>query len=125
MFAKRTSEPVAHRKIQQHILATPSSESVKVVVRCRPFLESEIRKKENRSCTIDKETNQISLLRDKRQNELKTFRYDSVFDEYSTQQDVYSEAAFSVVENSFTGYNGTVFAYGQTGCGKTFTMVGS
>jgi len=38
---------------------------------------------------------------------------------------VYSEAAFSVVENSFTGYNGTVFAYGQTGCGKTFTMVGS
>ncbi len=64
-------------------------------------------------------------MRDKRQNELKTFRYDSVFDEYSTQQDVYSEAAFSVVENSFTGYNGTVFAYGQTGCGKTFTMVGS
>lgn len=75
-------------------------------------MESEIRKKENKSCTIDKETNQISLLRDKRHNETKTFRYDSVFDEYSSQQDVYSEAAFSVVENSFTGYNGTVFAYG-------------
>ncbi len=64
-------------------------------------------------------------MRDKRHNEFKTFRFDGVFDEYSTQQDVYSEAAFSVVENSFTGYNGTVFAYGQTGCGKTFTMVGS
>ena len=82
------------------------------MVRCRPFLDSEVRKKENRSCTIDKETNQISLLRDRRTNEYKTFKFDGVFDEYSTQQDVYSEAAFSVVENSFTGYNGTVFAYG-------------
>lgn len=38
---------------------------------------------------------------------------------------MYNEAAFSVVEGSFSGYNGTVFAYGQTGCGKTYTMVGA
>jgi type II secretory ATPase GspE/PulE/Tfp pilus assembly ATPase PilB-like protein len=38
---------------------------------------------------------------------------------------VYSESAFSVVESCFTGYNGTVFAYGQTGTGKTFTMIGN
>jgi len=57
MFAKRTSEPAALRKLQQQALTNPSSESVKVVVRCRPFLDSEIKKKENRNCTIDKETN--------------------------------------------------------------------
>lgn len=29
-----------------------------------------------------------------------------------------------LVENVLEGYNGTIFAYGQTGCGKTFTMTG-
>jgi len=38
--------------------------------------------------------------------------YDEVFDENSTQQEIYQEAAFSIVEESFEGYNGTVFAYG-------------
>jgi len=64
-------------------------------------------------------------MRERLTREYKTFRYDAVFNELSSQQDVYSEAAFSVVEGSFTGYNGTVFAYGQTGCGKTYTMVGA
>ena len=48
-----------------------------------------------------------------------------MFDQNSVQQEVYAEAAFSVVEETFNGYNGTVFAYGQTGSGKTYTMVGS
>jgi kinesin family protein 3/17 len=30
-----------------------------------------------------------------------------------------------MVENVLEGYNGTIFAYGQTGCGKTFTMMGT
>ena len=42
----------------------------------------------------------------------KTFRFDEVFDQTSKQQEVYASAAFSVVEDSFKGYNGTVFAYG-------------
>jgi len=29
-----------------------------------------------------------------------------------------------LVENVLEGYNGTIFAYGQTGCGKTYTMTG-
>lgn len=59
------------------------------------------------------------------QTQYKSFRFDEVFDEFSTQSEIYSEAAFSVVEDAFKGYNGTVFAYGQTGCGKTHTMIGS
>lgn len=42
----------------------------------------------------------------------------------SKQQDVYDECAFPLVESVLKGYNGTIFAYGQTGCGKTFTMMG-
>jgi len=52
------------------------------------------------------------------------FTYDAVYDTDSTQQVVYNESAFSLVESVLEGYNGTIFAYGQTGCGKTHTMVG-
>lgn len=54
----------------------------------------------------------------------KTFTFDAVFDDDSTQAGVYQETAYSLVTNVLDGYNGTIFAYGQTGCGKTFTMEG-
>ena len=54
----------------------------------------------------------------------KAFTYDSVYDMESTQQQVYDESAFPLVESVLEGYNGTIFAYGQTGCGKTHTMMG-
>ena len=38
--------------------------------------------------------------------------------------DVYNRVARSIVDNVLEGYNGTIFAYGQTGTGKTFTMEG-
>ncbi len=47
-----------------------------------------------------------------------------MFDENSQQELVYSKTAFGLVENVLLGYNGTIFAYGQTGCGKTHSMVG-
>ena len=54
-----------------------------------------------------------------------TFSFDSVFDVNSTQMDVYAMAAKPIIDDVTQGYNGTVFAYGQTGAGKTFTMEGS
>ena len=56
--------------------------------------------------------------------EAKPFTFDSVYDENSTQRAVYDETAFPLVEAVLGGYNGTIFAYGQTGCGKTWTMTG-
>jgi kinesin family protein 3/17 len=38
--------------------------------------------------------------------------------------DVYNETARPIIEKVLAGYNGTIFAYGQTGTGKTFTMEG-
>ena len=48
-----------------------------------------------------------------------------MYDDDSTQQNVYNESAFPIVESVLEGYNGTIFAYGQTGCGKTHTMTGT
>lgn len=54
----------------------------------------------------------------------KPFTFDHVFGQDSLQSYVYEQTAFSLVDNVLEGYNGTIFAYGQTGCGKTHTMMG-
>jgi kinesin family protein 3/17 len=55
---------------------------------------------------------------------VKTFTFDSVFGTDSTQAEVYNETARPIVDAVLEGYNGTIFAYGQTGTGKTYTMAG-
>ena len=47
-----------------------------------------------------------------------------VFDWTITQEDIYNRCASNIIENVLEGYNGTIFAYGQTGTGKTHTMTG-
>jgi DNA replication protein DnaC len=42
----------------------------------------------------------------------------------SEQENIFAETAFPVCENVLQGYNGTIFAYGQTGTGKTHTITG-
>ena len=54
----------------------------------------------------------------------KVFTFDSVYDWNSEQANIFAETAFPVCENVITGYNGTIFAYGQTGTGKTHTITG-
>lgn len=55
---------------------------------------------------------------------LKQFTFDAVYDWNSKQSDLYDEAARPLVDSVLEGYNATIFAYGQTGTGKTYTMEG-
>ncbi|XP_075687537.1 kinesin-like protein KIF19 [Rhinoderma darwinii] len=54
----------------------------------------------------------------------KTFVFDEVLDQYASQDCVYESTTKSLVEGIVSGYNATVFAYGPTGTGKTYTMLG-
>lgn len=54
----------------------------------------------------------------------KVYLFDKVFKPNATQEKVYNEAARSIVADVLAGYNGTIFAYGQTSSGKTHTMEG-
>ena len=54
----------------------------------------------------------------------KTFTFDRVLNSDSTQETAYLEAGRSSVHALLKGFNGTIFAYGQSGSGKTFTMLG-
>jgi centromeric protein E len=53
------------------------------------------------------------------------FAFDKTFDESSTTQQVYDSVAKGIVTSVSSGVNGTIFAYGQTSSGKTYTMQGS
>ena len=52
------------------------------------------------------------------------FRYDAVYGENSATKDVYEGVCRELVDGALRGVNGTIFAYGQTSSGKTFTMQG-
>jgi len=54
----------------------------------------------------------------------KVYVFDKVFKTNTTQEDVYNATAKQIVEDVLSGYNGTIFAYGQTSSGKTHTMEG-
>ncbi|NWU78953.1 KIF19 protein, partial [Onychorhynchus coronatus] len=64
------------------------------------------------------------ILRANRPRE-KTFVFDVVFDHTATQEEVYVSTTKSLIEGVISGYNATIFAYGPTGTGKTYTMLGT
>ncbi|NXR28617.1 KIF24 protein, partial [Cinclus mexicanus] len=53
------------------------------------------------------------------------FYFDEVFGESCTNHDVYMKTAYPLIQHIFNGGNATCFAYGQTGAGKTYTMIGN
>ena len=102
-----------------------TSEAVKVVVRSRPFNSKEVA--EDRKGIVEMNINlcQVMIHNPKEpEEEPKRFTFDAVYDDQSTQRAVYDETGYPLVEAVLQGYNGTMFAYGQTGCGKTHTMQG-
>ena len=64
------------------------------------------------------------ILRANRSRE-RQFVFDMVFDAKSTQQDVFEKTTKCLLNGVLNGYNATVFAYGATGAGKTYTMLGT
>ncbi|KAG0207539.1 kinesin motor protein cin8 [Mortierella sp. GBA30] len=119
---------------QQHMMASKSSGNqnnaaaankelnIQVVVRIRNRNEREV--KENSPVAVQAHNKEIlvpSTLGDRAPS--KTYSFDRVF-MYSDQECIYNEVVTPILEEVLTGYNCTIFAYGQTGTGKTFTMEG-
>ena len=119
------------------------NDNMKVMVRIRPPLprEMEFGIPFRSICEVSSDNTVITILEYmgvstdelERQHELiynpsifqhHRFTFDYVFDQDSTQLEVYLKAAKPVVSSILEGYNSTIFAYGQTGTGKTYTMEG-
>uniref|UniRef100_A0A1Q3EUL0 Kinesin-like protein unc-104 n=1 Tax=Culex tarsalis TaxID=7177 RepID=A0A1Q3EUL0_CULTA len=107
--------------------------SVKVAVRVRPFNSREIARES--SCIIEMSGNTTCITNPKvppgSSESVKRFNYDYSYwshnprdPEFSTQAMVYSDIGEEMLQHSFDGYNVCIFAYGQTGAGKSYTMMG-
>ncbi|XP_021240309.1 kinesin-like protein KIF21A isoform X5 [Numida meleagris] len=90
--------------------------SVRVAVRIRPQLAKEKIEGCHICTSVTPGEPQVFLGKD------KAFTFDYVFNIDSQQEEIYTQCIEKLIEGCFEGYNATVFAYGQTGAGKTYTM---
>ncbi|CAK9801024.1 Osmotic avoidance abnormal protein 3 [Anthophora quadrimaculata] len=105
--------------------AIQMSESVKVAVRCRPMNSKEQQQGCRNVVTIDSPSKCCTLeCPSAGTGNGKVYQFDATFGPEATTESVYENVGSVIVEAVLDGYNGTVFAYGQTGCGKSHTMRG-
>ncbi|XP_075888977.1 kinesin-like protein KIF3A isoform X1 [Nelusetta ayraudi] len=101
------------------------NDNVKVVVRCRPLNQKEKMMGNKQAVVVDEIRGTVTVNKlDASQEPPKMFTFDTVFGPDSKQLDVYNLTARPIIDSVLEGYNGTIFAYGQTGTGKTYTMEG-
>lgn len=93
------------------------SESIKVICRVRPLNSTEIGNGSKFVLTFPGDGKTVCIGG-------KNFTYDHVVTPKNTQAEVYDVVAKPIVADVLNGYNGTIFAYGQTSSGKTYTMEG-
>jgi len=95
-----------------------NKENIKVIVRIRPKIEREY--DQGTSC-IKVDGNSIIT---NMKNETKQYTYDYIATEESNQAEIFDQCARGIADYTLQGYNGTIFVYGQTGAGKSFTLLG-
>uniref|UniRef100_A0A8C4SF77 plus-end-directed kinesin ATPase n=1 Tax=Erpetoichthys calabaricus TaxID=27687 RepID=A0A8C4SF77_ERPCA len=108
-----------------------SGASVKVAVRVRPFNSREISKESK--CIIQMQGNSTTIINPKNPKEpAKSFSFDYSYWSHTSLEDpsfasqyrVYNDIGKEMLQHAFEGYNVCIFAYGQTGAGKSYTMMG-
>jgi len=134
---------------ESHPRDLTSGENLRVFIRVRPAVEREliepnftsivsfnvniiikVQISEGKTLTLIEYIGQTSKKEEGEQSEKHNlfqyhkFQFDTAFDMDSTQPEVYEKTAKPAIESILEGYNSTIFAYGQTGTGKTFTMEG-
>lgn len=104
-----------------------SSTNIFVACRVRPLIPNELKQSATISVMVDTTTNSVKNFGGDHANPeaCHKFTYDAVFDMKATQDHVFDRSCEAVVRGVLEGYNGTIFCYGQTATGKTWTMEGT
>uniref|UniRef100_A0A4X1UDX5 Kinesin-like protein n=1 Tax=Sus scrofa TaxID=9823 RepID=A0A4X1UDX5_PIG len=97
-------------------MADPAECNIKVMCRFRPLNESEVNRGDKYIAKFQGEDTVMIAS--------KPYAFDRVFQSSTSQEQVYNDCAKKIVKDVLEGYNGTIFAYGQTSSGKTHTMEG-
>ncbi|KAG5466786.1 hypothetical protein LSCM1_00963 [Leishmania martiniquensis] len=111
-------------------MTTAGNQRVMVAVRVRPMLrEGAVNQQQEKFemqgvYRIGDTGLKVELTKPGELTKSSLFSFDYIFDQESTQLEVYEEAVVDMVEAALVGVNATLLAYGQTGSGKTFTVLG-
>ncbi|XP_027832124.2 kinesin-like protein KIF28P [Ovis aries] len=121
----------------------PSTDSVKVAVRVRPFSQRE--KNSGSKCVISMHSRTTTIIQDPKNPEhTKTFTFDLAYwshngfqkdkdgvfisadpgSKFAGQKEVFHDLGRGILDSAWQGYNTTLLAYGQTGSGKSYSMIG-
>jgi hypothetical protein len=100
-----------------------ASENLRVVVRCRNLLPAELERGDTPCVKLDLATHQAVV--QSPGDTPQVFAFDSVYTNFHSQKEIFLKEVFPMIEAVLQGYNATVFAYGQSGSGKTYTMTGN
>ncbi|KAK3043529.1 hypothetical protein RJ639_002108 [Escallonia herrerae] len=99
--------------------------NVQVLLRCRPFSEDELRNNAPQVVTCNDYQREVAVSQNIAGKHIdRVFTFDKVFGPSAQQKDLYEQAVIPIVNEVLEGFNCTIFAYGQTGTGKTYTMEG-
>ena len=98
---------------------------IQVVVRLRPMSQRELKGNTLPVVTASTDKKEVTVIKGTGARTLRnTYAFDNVFTSFSTQKEVFDSTLAPVISDVLDGYESTVFAYGQTGTGKTHTMEG-
>ncbi|XP_050360682.1 kinesin-like protein KLP2 isoform X2 [Nymphalis io] len=98
-------------------------QNIKVFVRLRPLNQ---RERDTKSLGVVEVINgrEVNIRQSHQSRHTKRFTFDRAFPPLTKQVEIYQEVVIPLIQEVLAGYNCTVFAYGQTGTGKTHTMIG-
>ena len=94
-----------------------------MVLRCRPLFPRE--KEDGATSLVSCSSKDVTVRPVFKWSKVKKFTFDHVFGPQATQRTLYEQSILPAVMRALEGFNCTVFAYGQTGTGKTYTMEGA
>ncbi|GLU20197.1 hypothetical protein SLE2022_364080 [Rubroshorea leprosula] len=111
--------------------ASKKATTLTVAVKCRPLTERECGRsivrvnEEKEVIVLDPDVSKDYLDRNHNRTKERKYCFDHAFGPQSTNLDVYQKCISTIISGVVQGLNATVFAYGSTGSGKTYTMVGT
>ncbi|XP_031399313.1 kinesin-like protein KIN-5B [Punica granatum] len=99
--------------------------NVQVLLRCRPLNEDEQKMNVPKAISCNENRREVTVLQSFTNKQVdRVFTFDKVFGPKAQQRSIYDQAIAPIVNEVLDGFNCTIFAYGQTGTGKTYTMEG-
>ena len=101
-----------------------SKNTMLVSVRIRPLNKKELQYSSLKTLQIENDKIKIISSQKQKQKEIE-FEFDFIFSEEITQKEIYEYTTEKLINKVMEGFNATIFAFGATGSGKTYTMVGN